>query len=325
MYDYIKVPHFGEPLSRGITDGHVYVEEKVDGSQFRVYIPSENKPIQFGSHHQNITTTVPKMFEVAVESAKKIFSPDRYQGYTFYCEFLSSKKHNTLVYNRVPENNLMLFDAYDELHSRWVFPSELPTLAHDLGIEAVPILGEYDNISMTELTEKLNEFAKNRVSILGGEIIEGVVIKNYSKLHSRHDEHGPEPGLCQIVYWNSTSVPPQIPYMAKYVRPDFRERNNLEWNRKRNPDLDIALSLATSSRFTKVINHAREQGLPLTDTMKDVSILLKVLEKDFTTEDKLYVQEKLWDAYNEDVWRQLVKQFVTWYKEKTFKQKLNMQ
>ena len=55
MRSYPKVHHIGDPTIEGILDGDLIVQEKVDGSQFRICFDINGIP-HFGSHRLEFPT-----------------------------------------------------------------------------------------------------------------------------------------------------------------------------------------------------------------------------------------------------------------------------
>ena len=107
-HSYPKIWALGHRAVRELFDGDVFVEEKVDGSQFSFGV--FNDELRCRSKGADINTQAPeKMFAKAVETAQRL-GPDLLEGATYRGEYLQKPKHNTLAYDRVPEGNIIIFD-----------------------------------------------------------------------------------------------------------------------------------------------------------------------------------------------------------------------
>jgi len=153
---YPKVLAIGHRYIQDIFEGTYHAEEKLDGSQIsfgnicgELYMRSKGAEI--------VIDNPEGMFSRAVESVRNIFhllSPDWiYRG-----EYLQKPKHNTLCYNRIPDNHIIIFDieTMPENH----LPYDMKALeAERIGLECAP-----------------------SISCLGGVNMEGIVIKNYDRI-----------------------------------------------------------------------------------------------------------------------------------------------
>jgi len=184
---YPKVWNLGHAAIADLFKDNVIIEEKIDGSQFSFGIIDGK--LECRSHHQQIDLDNPGMFELAVETVRKL-EPRLYSGWIYRCEYLSKPKHNTLAYDRVPNKYLIVFDINTGEES------------YVLGLEVVPLLtpsckfGSYDTFKTLLYT----------VSCLGGQTIEGIVIKNYHRFG--RDGHV---------------------LMGKFVNEKFKEQNQKNW------------------------------------------------------------------------------------------------
>lgn len=159
-----------------ILDGRFVVEEKVDGSQFSFGV--FDRKLHARSRGAEICVEDPdKMFQEAVDIVRKKANMLR-DGWTYRAEYLQKPKHNALAYSRIPRDHLAIFDMCvgpgDHLD-----PDEKRRESERLGFECVPLLHNWD-LEPDHLMNKLQEWLQLD-SFLGGQKIEGVVIKNYNK------------------------------------------------------------------------------------------------------------------------------------------------
>jgi hypothetical protein len=230
-----------------------------------------------------------KMFVRAVETVVAIEDLLR-DGWTYRAEYLSKPKHNTLAYDRVPENYLIILDINDGCQS-YIPYHQKKDEAERIGLEVTPLLFA----GVVETADQLREFM-GRVSILGGQTIEGVVIKNYAK-------YGPDGKAL----------------MGKHVSEQFKERHGKDW-KLRHPggkDIieDITYRFRTEARWEKAVQHLREWG-DLKDNPVDIGPLLKVVNQDILEECGDEIKEILWKW----AWRRLSGKLTyglpEWYKNK---------
>lgn len=304
---YNKILTLGSAYTENALVGEVIVQEKVDGSQFRFGI-NEDKQLLIGSKNKIIEPTAPeKMFVKGVEYILSIkdkileFPPDTY----FMAEYLQKPKHNTLCYERVPKNNIVLFDVLQQ--GKYAAREELEIIAKAFKIDLIPELyegviergridkghGGYES----KATDFLKRIIKTTPSFLGKELIEGVVIKNYK----------------QTILLGGTV----FPLFTKYVREEFKERHNIEWKTKspKNSLTDYIDSFNSEPRWQKAIIHLKEKEL-LTNSPKDIGLLIEEIQRDIKEEEKENIKNYLYKHFIKDILRKSVKGFPEWYKEK---------
>jgi RNA ligase len=287
---YGKVYACGNQWVSGVFIGPVVVQEKVDGSQFSFCV--DNGELHCRSRNVAMTDQVyEKMFAPvvhAVSSIIELLNP----RYIYRGEFLASPKHHAVKYVETPPLYVILFDIeMKDSPQTFLTPEQVREEADLLGLLAVPTYYE-GNVPNAEF---LLPFLNN-TPILGGEFIEGIVIKNYGV-----------PGTDGKIM------------KAKLVRDDFKEIQGKEW-RKMNPTgkdvaAEIADALCTPARWNKAIQHLEEDG-KLTNSPQDIGELLKAINADILEEETENIKEVLFKHY----WRQISKGatrgFPEWYKRK---------
>ena len=296
---YQKVLQLGDPAISEITDGNVIVEEKIDGSQFRVQVNTDGT-ITCGSKSVDYVDRPPeKMFskvvEVVNQQLKNYHLTVPSNHIMVFAEYLQSPHHNTLSYDRVPKNNLMIFDVFSG--GRWWTWGEKHSFAEEMGFDVAPKLWEGDGKELTK--DKINELLKT-ISYLGGATVEGIVVKNYNKFF--------DPSRFQ--YYGSSMF-----LAGKYVRTEFREMNNAQWESNKKDVQWLAESLRTPARWEKAVNHLREQG-KLQDNMKDMPGLIGEVIRDVEEEQSEYIRDQLFELYWREIKSRLTKGLPEWYKQK---------
>ena len=288
---YPTVFQIGHRAIVDIFSGPVIVEEKVDGSQFSFGVI--NGELVCRSHgKQLILDAVEKMFVKAVDTVKEL-QPKLTDGWIYRGEYLEKPKHNTLVYSRTPEKNIIIFDImtapetyleYDE--KKWE--------ANEIGLECVPLLysGKVDNFEMFKTF-------LDRESILGGTTIEGIVIKNYALFTME-----------------------KKPAMGKYVSEAFKEVHNKDW-KERNPtgkDINILLTekYRSEARWQKAVMHLRESGI-LDGSPKDIGPLMREVPADVLKECEAEIKEALFKHFWPNIARGVTRGLPEWYKDELAK------
>lgn len=286
---YPKVLSFGKPEVIDILRGTVVIQEKVDGSQFSFSLQQSGVKCRSKSVDL-VLGACDKMFKVACDQVLSLQAAGLLrEGYTYRGEYLCKHKHNALAYDRVPKNNIVIFDIQDQL-GRFLWPGEVEVVADELGLEYVP------TVTVTNATQDDILGQLNKISFLGGAKIEGVVVKNYLM-------SGPFGG----------------PLMAKHVSEEFKEVHRVNW-KSANPstkEFIIALgeSYRTSARWSKALQHLKERG-ELTSSTADIGVLMNEVSSDIMAEEGGAIRAKLFTYAWPTIRRESVKGLPEWFKEK---------
>jgi hypothetical protein len=288
-HSYPKIFALGHRAISELFFDAVLIEEKIDGSQFS--FGRFNGELKCKSKGADLNIEYPeKMFSQAVKEAEKL---DLTDGWTYRAEYLQKPKHNSLAYNRVPEKHLIIFDI-NTSEEKYLSYDDKKKEAERIGLEIVPIiyLGKIDN------AETLTRFLETD-SILGGQKIEGMVIKNYNRF-----------GVDKHVL------------MGKYVSEKFKEIHRGEWRKSNPTKTDILQFLInkykTPARWEKAIQHLNERG-ELTNTPKDIGSLLKEIQTDTENECIDEIKSTLYNNFIANIKRGIVAGFPEYYKERLMK------
>lgn len=288
---YSKILTLGSSGTENALVGHVVVQEKVDGSQFAFGINEDGELVMRSKSVPMTVDNHAEMFDEAVDFVQstaivKLFKKEIY----FYCEYLSKPKHNTLSYSKIPNNHLVLFDVLDTgkgFQDRYGIVS----WARALDIDVIPELyaGRFERNQIDELLQK--------ESYLGGQKIEGVVIKNYEQ---------------NIILGGNV-----FPLFTKYVSEAFKEKHSIDWKIRQPKDTleNYIKGFKSEARWQKAIIHAKEKGI-LTNSPKDIGPLLKFIQIDIIEEEKENIKNHLYNCFYKDIMRHSVSGFPEWYKKK---------
>lgn len=294
-----KIFALGNKFIRDIFDDEVEITCKLDGSCFHFGL--FDGELKCSSKNKEIILDNPeKMFEEAVNYIISIKDklPNNVQ---FTAEYLKKPKHNTLKYDRIPKNHLMLF----AVHKDQEYISDHETLekyANSLDIDVAPLL-YYGKI---ETIDRLNLLLDTE-SYLGGIKIEGIVVKNYNKAVDIGGH------IYEIM-------------CGKLVSEKFKEVNNKEWkaNNTRKGKFETLLeSYRTEARWLKAVQSLRDAG-ELEEDPKDIGKLIKYIQQDIVDEEKEEIKDKLWNIFKDQILRKSTAGAPEWYKsklaEKSFKE-----
>ena len=291
IHSYPSVCALGHKMIEGIFSGPVVIEEKIDGSQFSFGV-IDGELMARSKGKQLLLDAPEKMFSRAVASVMDI-QMQLHPDWVYRGEYLEKPKHNSLAYDRVPTRNIIGFDICPGLEE-YLSPAEKQAEFERLGLECVPTLFEGEVSGM----EMFNTFLE-RVSVLGGCKVEGVVVKNYS------------------LFTAEKKVA-----MGKYVSENFKEIHAGEW-RKANPtNADIVTQLIdrykTPARWQKAIQHLREAG-ELTGTPKDIGALMREVPQDVLKECKEEIMGILFGHFWKHIQRGITAGLPEYYKQELAK------
>lgn len=290
LHSYPSIYNFGHRAVAGLLTGPVYVQEKVDGSQFSFGLDESGNVVTRSKGAEIFLETSDKLFKGAVEYAHSI-KDKLTPGYTYRGEVLCRPRHNTLTYDRVPRHNVVLFDinAGEENYMPY---DRVVQEATRLDLEVVPLIHE----GMVESADQLKSYLET-ISFLGGQKIEGVVVKPVGYALFGADNKA---------------------LMGKYVSEAFKEIHGGEW-RKNNPSQNdvlerVALAYKTPVRWNKAIQHLREVG-QIEDSPKDIGKVLVEVHRDVLKECEQEIKDALWTAAWPKIARIITAGLPEWYKK----------
>jgi len=299
---YPKIYNLGHPAIADLFADPVIVEEKVDGSQFSfgmIFDAQENvHRLRVRSRGAELNIEAPdKMFAAGVAVAQEL-APILAPGWTYRCEYLAKPKHNTLAYDRIPAKHLILFDVAtgpEEYLSR----RGKEEAAASLGLEVVPLIFD-DSVDGFDVFRSF----LGRTSILGGQKIEGVVVKNYVRF-GRDAK----------------------PLMGKFVSESFREAHGADWKERHPGYKDIVQRIVekyrTPARWMKAVQHLREAGA-LLDDPKDIGNLFREVHRDFDEECREAATATLYGWAEANIKRGVTAGLAEWYKDELLKKQFSV-
>ena len=293
-HTYPSIYNLGHAAVKDLLEGMVIVEEKVDGSQFSFGIDEQGE-LHIRSKGAVIHPEAPEgMFKKAVDVVKEL-TPLLHPGWTYRGEYLAKPKHNTLAYDRVPNQHIIIFDINigEELY---LDHTSKEVGATRLGLETVPLL-HYGVVEDIATFRKLLD----TTSILGGQKIEGVVVKPLN-----YDHYGPDKKVL----------------MGKFVSEAFKEVHSGAWKEANPNSGDIIQRLGSmyqsQARWQKAVQHLREAG-QIQDSPSDIGLLMKEVPEDILREYQEEIQQALFIWAWPQIRRIVTAGLPEWYKEQLLK------
>lgn len=288
--DYPKINTIGHKYLAKLFNGPVVVQEKVDGSQISFGVI--NGELKARSKGKEIILDAPdSLFNEAVATIKQLHAEGLLVGgYIYRGEYLKKPKHNALAYSRIPRENIILFDVCDTAGNYVTWDDAHREACLNTTLEWVPTL--YTGLIKTQ--DDVKAFL-TQTSVLGGQLIEGVVIKNYAEF----GEDGK-------------------PIFGKFVSEAFKEVHGQNWKKENPTQRDIRQRLIDKyrleTRWRKAVQTLRDNG-QITETPKDIGIILKTIQNDVIAESLDEIKEDLWNFFKGDFTRGIIRGLPEWYKE----------
>lgn len=289
LSSYPKVFQLGHRTIDGLLDADVYVEEKVDGSQFSFGV--QNGVLVCRSRSVGLDVECPQsLFVGAVETARRL-APILRDGWVYRGEALQKPKHNTLAYDRVPSGHVILFDVMTDQPEWYLSREEKEEEAARVGLEIVPLLFNGKVDKPADLLALLDT-----PSVLGGQKIEGVVVKSQNMFCADGK-----------------------PMVGKYVSEAFKEVHRGSW-KERNPNradvVDILINrYKTPARWSKAVQHLAESG-ELSREPKDIGPLMREVSVDIEKECADEIKDALWNHFRKQVLKGITAGLPEWYKQR---------
>lgn len=293
MSTYPKLYTLGHRALANVFFESVEVEEKVDGSQF-TFGNFDGALKCFSKNCLLYEDSVPALFQPSYATAKRLYDEGLLQpGVVYRGEAMCAPKHNTLCYGRAPKGNIVLFDVMVGTE-HYLEHADKVIIADTFGIDVTPLIYKGPVNGQAQLEAMLD-----RVSFLGGQKIEGVVFKNYTRF-----------GLDGK------------PLFGKLVSDAFKEVHNKEWKKTAPNKKDIIEMLVdrykTPARYDKAVQHLRDDGR-LTESPKDIGPLMGECLKDILAECGDEIKDAVFDWAWKQIGRGIANGIPQWYKEKLAK------
>lgn len=290
LRSYSSSFNLGHRALENLWDGEVVIQEKIDGSQFSFGVDEDGVPY-CRSKNVQIDMDDPGMFGKAVQTVRQLADEGVLEpGWTYRGEYLRKPKHNTLAYEQTPPGNIVIFDI-DKGNQRYLTVDQTRFEASRLSLYYAPV---YAVVAKKPSLDKLKEILEREKPILGGEMIEGIALKNYGQL-------GPDKKIL----------------FAKLVSEDFKERHKKDW-KIRNPGQRQFVQLLveefqTEARWSKAIQHLAERG-ELEYEPRDIPKVIQEIQEDVLKDAGDEIKEKLFEHFWRDIRKGIIKGSPEFYK-----------
>lgn len=294
----MRIPSYPSIFATGhravskLFEGHVIIEEKLDGSQFSFGV-LDGELVMRSKGSEVFANVEAHMFKRAAETCEKL-KPQLTPEWVYRGEYLQKPKHNVLAYDRTPKDYIILYDIQKGLED-YLSPEEKQAEAARLGLECAPLLYSGPGSEAPPLEELLK-----RNSVLGDQMIEGVVVKPL-----KYDVFGPDKKCL----------------LAKFVAPEFKEMHSSTWTKehkdKGSKDILQVLGdgLNTQARWSKAVMHLKEAG-KLENSPRDIGLLINEVPQDIEKECEQEIKEALYAWAKPQLRRYVVRGLAEWYREK---------
>lgn len=292
-HSYPSIYALGHAAVGTLFDDVVLIEEKVDGSQFS--FGRFDGVLRVRSKGKEMLAEAPEsMFAKAVAEVAALPLHD---GWTYRGEMLNKPKHNSLAYTRTPAHNVIIYDINTD-EEQYLAPDAKAAEAARLGLEVVPMLYHGRVADKAIINDMLA-----RESILGGQKIEGVVVKSYTQF-----------GRDKKVL------------MGKYVSEAFKEVHAREWKQSNPQQGDIISQLITQyrtdARWAKAVQHLRDDGA-LTGTPADIGKLIAAVKQDIKSDSTEAIKDYLYKWAIDQILRGTTAGVAEWYKQQLLEVQFN--
>lgn len=296
---YPKVLALGHRGLKGLFTDTVYIEEKVDGSQFSFRF--DGNEVHFKSKRVAVYREDPGMFRAGVEAvlAAHAECEPLPVGYTFRGEYLRAPKHNTLTYGRVPKQHIVIWDI-ERPDGSHLNPLSRGRLASAWGFEAVPVYTQdvkscYPPKARTGFTQAEIDALLDRESFLGGCKIEGFVVKS----HTRFD-----PVYGKILVGKYVSEAFKEKHVAGFKSTKDKQKSGIEALKDR---------YRSEARWRKAVQRLRDDGT-LKGDPTDIGPLMREVAVDMLEEEEHEIKECLFNLFKKEFARASTRGLPEWYK-----------
>jgi len=172
---YPKIYRVGHKFTKGVFEGEVVVEEKMDGANFRFGYDSEQDRIRYGSRKVELTDSKDLgQFEKAIKVLSSVSAEDLVPDHIYYVEYMIP---HTIQYDWTKTPTFLGFDIYNTKHEVFLPYEKAMELFESVKIAFVPVIDVVDGKSIDK--EYLDKVIPESKYYNG--LAEGVVFKNYKK------------------------------------------------------------------------------------------------------------------------------------------------
>ena len=289
---YDKIYRIDSKDCKGVFGGLLEFTEKIDGSQVGWGWRVQDNTFIVRSKGRELQELEPD----EIGQFKRIYSwlQDIKEkiptGYFFYGEYLERAKHNKINYARIPKGFCCVFAVWNENTQQWLSYNEMKAIVDRIGLDIVPLLDIKLADEIADLPTYMGELLSKAKPYLGGDIVEGIVVKDYS-LYDKRDMT-----------------------VGKLVSESFKEVKHKKTDCK-DPLLKVESlfsAYATTARWDKAIQHCKDRG-ELTGKHTDIPMLLKELMQDLMEEEGENIKQELFKIFKKQLHKTITEGFADYY------------
>lgn len=277
----------------GSTNHRWFIEEKVDGSQLSFQKRSEDGQVEF----RNKEKTIPPgahdrpCYANAITAISRI-AAELNPAYTYHGESVCKRRHNVVEYLGAPLKFWICFGIYDGV--RHLDRAELEHECRRLGLEYVQVLYQNEDPEARDPTNKALELVQaiesgDIQSCLGGNVLEGIVVKHNSAWHSK--------SAC----FKRVQL--------KHVTSRFKECHKSKQPKLRGHDQaslfayleQLGHNFAIDAVYQKALQHLREDPTRDPAAITNIHALTRRVRDDIVKERKQDISEALYVAFVDEI------------------------
>ena len=258
---FMDIERIKESNTSGFNKGdHVVIQEKIDGANIAIRYDSVTDTIIAQSRKQilNSDNNLRGFYEWSQTLDKELVASVLGDNFILFGEWLVP---HSIKYPDDKYNHVYFYDVYDTSTGQYLPQSEVKDIVDKLNLTYVPVFYDGEFISWEHCMSFVGR------TDLGGEMGEGIVIKNQTRLN---DPNTRSPFYLKIVCEKFTETKGQ-----KHVKViDPEKLKSMEENKA------LAETIVTEARVAKLLNKFVDEGiLPEDWGAKEMPIVAKNLTK----------------------------------------------
>lgn len=255
---FMDIERFKEKFEEGFRVGdHIVIQEKIDGANFSIRYDEETDSVAAFSRKNllNFKNNLRGAYEWSQKLNKDLVKEVLGNNKVLFGEWLVP---HTIVYPKERYHNAYFYDVYDLETEGYLPQNEVKDIVNRLNLIYVPVFYDGEFTSWEDVREFVGK------TELGGELGEGIVVKNQTRLN---DPNTRFPFYTKIVIEKFSEHKKQ-----RVVDPEkLAERERLN---------AIAETIVTRARVEKILNKLVDEGIIPEDWDEhDMSTIAKNLSK----------------------------------------------
>ena len=248
--EYMSIKRVDEKVMDGFRKGdHIIVQEKIDGANFCIRYDAETDSVMTFSRHNPLDAenTLRGAWDWAQTLEKEQIKAVLGNTYALFGEWLVP---HSIKYPEEQYQKAFFFDIYDVEEEKYLHQHQVKAIVEQLGLQYVPVFFE----GAFESWEQINAFVGQ--TALGGELGEGVVVKNMDRLN---DYKNKRPFYTKVVAAQFDEKRP-MKKLTKEQMQKKQQKRQAEMQRKE-AKRGLVESIVTEARVTKLLHKMVDEGI----------------------------------------------------------------